>query len=118
MINKNLASLLQRHPQLKNFIENGNFLTGYSDGGLNGQTVNVFVFRCTWQHFCVQATAIGALPAGEVLVVTDSYAGNVSNEWKAYSLKNQSHPTRSNLTSLAVEIAQEQHRNQSLSSRI
>ncbi|ACK71008.1 hypothetical protein PCC7424_2594 [Gloeothece citriformis PCC 7424] len=130
MINKNLASLVKKHPQLKNFLEKGNFLTGYTDGGLHGQMINVFVFRCSWQHFCVQAKAIGSLPAGEVLVVTDSFDGNLTNDWKAYSLKDeksslmkstslnhQSH-NRSNMTSLAVEMAHKQHRHQKISSRI
>ncbi|WP_013325381.1 hypothetical protein [Gloeothece verrucosa] len=123
MTHKNLGDLLKKYPQLKNFLDQGKFLTGYTDGGLNGQTVNVFVFRCTWQHFCVQATAVEPLPPGEVLVITDSSLGNVNHDWKAYSLKNekpslhQSHKP-SNLTSLAVEIAQQKHQNSRLSSRI
>lgn len=132
MISKSLASLLQRHPQLKNYIEEGQFLTGYTDGCSHGKTVSVFVFRSSWHHFCIQATACGSLPAGEVLVVTDNTVFNVSNEWKAYSLKEEksssvknasvgnkvptaanpnTYKSRSRLTSLAVEIAQKQQVN-------
>ncbi|WP_013325376.1 hypothetical protein [Gloeothece verrucosa] len=124
MISKNLASLLQRHPQLKNSIEEGQFLTGYTDGSTNGKTVSVFVFRSSWHHFCIQATACGSLPPGEVVVVTDNSLFNLTNEWKAYSLKDEknhskgatsathnNHKSGSRLTSLAVEIAQKQYVN-------
>lgn len=130
MLNKNLVTLLQRHPQLKTVLEKGNFLTGYSDGGVEGKTVNVFVFRCSWKHFCVQATAIDFLLPGEVLIVTNSSFKNVTHDWKAYSLKEEKHSltksnsfihnskNRSNLTSLAVQMAQQQHRHHSLSTRV
>lgn len=109
-----LKNLLQRHPHLKDLLSSGDFLTGYTDGSLNGQTVSVFVFRCNWQHFCVQAKAIDPLLAGEVLVVTDYSVANASNNWKAYSLKeekslspkkvasNSAYKSLSNLTSFAV----------------
>lgn len=118
MISKNLAGLLQRHPQLKKSIEEGQFLTGYTDGSVNGRTVSVFVFRCSWHHFCIRATACDSLPPGEVLIVTDNSLWNLSGEWKAYSLKDEKsssiksikptslnhnhHKSHSRLTSLAV----------------
>lgn len=130
MISKTFANLLQRHPQLKNYIEEGQFLTGYTDGSSDGKTVSVFLFRSSWHHFCIQATACDSLPAGEVVLVTDNTLWNLTSEWKAYSLKDEKnclnkpnslnhnhHKSNSRLTSLAVEIAQKQHQNRNFSSR-
>ena len=124
--------LLEKYPQLKPFVEEGRFLTGYTNGSVQGNQVQVFLLRSPWTQFCVQAKACDLLIPGAVLVITDDLQWSLESKWKAYSLavnspslnnsrRNLQHKRRSipgetspsPLTVLAAEIATEEVRKSS-----
>lgn len=128
MINKQKVSakfeqLLVKYPHLKKHIEKGDFLTGYTAGSCSGAKVTVFLVRSPWTQFCLQATAMGALPPGAVLLVTEQMMSSPISPWKAYTLETEienKSPERKpskvnrlyskskpNLASVAAEIALE-----------
>ncbi|HAC63224.1 MAG TPA: hypothetical protein DCF68_06695 [Cyanothece sp. UBA12306] len=121
--------LLEKYPQLKPFIQEGRFLTGYTNGSVQGKQVEVFLLRSPWTQFCIQAQAYDVLIPGPVLVITDDIQWSLESKWKAYSLgintpspkhsqknlqhKRQGVSSRQNkasspLTVLAAEIATEE----------
>ncbi|WP_013324506.1 hypothetical protein [Gloeothece verrucosa] len=122
LTSKSLSKLLEKYPNLKTPIEQGRFLTGYTQGSYSGNQVNVFLVRSPWTQFCLPATAIGSLPPGAVLLITEEAHASPQGLWKAYSLEtdNKSFNNRStsqvqsqflsSLTSTAASIAIETER--------
>lgn len=84
---KSFLKLLEKHPNLKAPIEEGRFLTGYTQGSYSGNHVNVFLVRSPWTQFCLPAVAIGSLPPGAVLLITEEAHASPQGLWKAYSLE-------------------------------
>ncbi|ACK67290.1 hypothetical protein PCC8801_3319 [Rippkaea orientalis PCC 8801] len=120
--------LLEKYPQLKAFVEEGRFLTGYTNGGGQGNQVQVFLLRSPWAQFCIQAKAGDLLIPGPVLVITEDLEWSLESKWKAYNLtvnpSSSNHSGRnakynqqsrmsgekspSRLTTVAAEIATEE----------
>lgn len=99
LISKSLSKLLERHPHLKRPIEQGRFLTGYTQGGHSGNQIHVFLIRSPWTQFCLDATAIGILPAGAVLLITEEAKFTPQSLWKAYTLESDNKSAKSNKNS-------------------
>ncbi len=131
-----ILRLLEQYPQLRPFIEEGRFLTGYTNGSANGKQVSVFLLRSPWTQFCIQATACDSLISGAVLVVTDDPQWSLESNWKAYNLTtNQSPSLKSSrrnlrqrrsssgksvspLTAMAAEIATEEAKKSPVSHQV
>ena len=77
--------LLEKHPDLEMFIEQGRFLTGYTSGGKAGETISIFLCHSPWTCNCIKATAGECIAAGEVIVISDDLPWSISDKWKAYS---------------------------------
>lgn len=77
--------LLTRNPHLENLIKQGKFLTGYSQGGQEGELISLFVCHSPWRSNCLQATAGESIESGEIIVVSDDLPWSLSGRWKAYS---------------------------------
>lgn len=121
-----LSKIIERYPHLKTLIEKGLFLTGYTQGGFSGKLVPIFLVRSPWTQFCLQAQAVGVLPPGGVLLITDEAQWSPHSTWQAYSLEseeaaisnNSIHETKaqpnrtkvSPLASTATTIALESHK--------
>jgi hypothetical protein len=88
-VSANFAEILERYPHLKSSLEKGAFLTGYTAGSRSGEKVTIFLVRSPWNQFCLQATAIGLLPPGAVLLVTDEIQSGPVGQWQAYSLEEE-----------------------------
>ncbi len=82
---KFIQRILKDNPQLKAPIEDGQFLTGYTDGGESGEMMSVFLYRSPWSTNCIKATACGCVSAGEVLLVNKESKWSLPGSWKAYS---------------------------------
>lgn len=135
LIFEDFTQLLKKYPELKSPLEKGFFLTGYTSGSPPGEKVTVFLVRSPWTQFCLQATAMGLLPPGAVLLVTDKIESGLNDPWKAYSLEpemllannqrdrelSKTHRNHgrssSHLASLAAEIALENNQQKSLKAR-
>ncbi len=81
-----ISRILKINPQLKKLMASGQFLTGYTDGGASGVLISIFLRHSPWSANCIQATAHGAIPAGEVLVTSPESKWSLSMNWQAYSL--------------------------------
>ncbi|ACK69440.1 hypothetical protein PCC7424_0986 [Gloeothece citriformis PCC 7424] len=99
LTSKSFLKLLEKHPHLKTFLEQGRFLTGYTQGTYGGTQVKVFLVRSPWTQFCLQATAVGVLPAGAVLLITEEMEATPQSLWKAYSLESENKLTTNSRTS-------------------
>jgi hypothetical protein len=107
------SKLLARHPQLKDYIEQDNFLVGYSGGGQRGQNLPVFLLNSPWREYCLEAKATEVIPSGGVLVVSLDDPWRVNGSWQAYCwdasfvpISRSAHGSQSpNLTHLATSIS-------------
>jgi len=79
-----LKQILQRNPQLKKLIEQGRFLTGYTDGGASGVLISIFLCKSPWSANCIKATACGDIPSGDVFIVSHKPKWSQSTNWRAY----------------------------------
>lgn len=80
------SKLLARHPQLKNHLEQDNFLVGYSTGGQRGELLSVFLLNSPWREYCLQAKALEVVPSGGVLVVSLDNPWQLHGIWQGYYL--------------------------------
>ncbi len=78
------SKLLARHPQLKDYLEQDNFLVGYSAGGQRGQVLSVFLLNSPWREYCLDAEAVEVVPSGGVLVVSLDDPWRLQGSWQAY----------------------------------
>ena len=76
---------LTKNSHLENLIKQGRFLTGYSQGGQEGELISLFVCHSPWRSNCLQATAVECIESGEIIVVSDDLPWSLSGSWKAYS---------------------------------
>lgn len=79
--------ILVKNPQLKQQIEQGKFLTGYTKGGKSGTLISVFLCKSPWSDNCIKAKACGDIPCGDVFLVNNELRWSAYGNWKAYSPK-------------------------------
>lgn len=85
MDTKPIKPILKRNAQLQTLITQGQFLTGYTNGGGTGVLISIFLCKSPWSGNCIKATACEYIPAGQVFVVSDEQKWSLIGKWKAYS---------------------------------
>ncbi len=85
MNKKQSPLILERNSHLERLIEQGKFLTGYSQGGQAGEVISIFLCHSPWTINCIKATACESIEAGLIIVVSEDWPWSLSGRWKAYN---------------------------------